>query len=799
MIPELFLALAGVPGDCFVIKPFESPLHPTRFAVNEIFAMSNAEQAQISRLLKVGLAINCLRKFVDLVHGDDAADDDLSHGFSKRSSDRNRTCAYLRALANSLSSEILSSYEELLVELEREVLRARIEPHAIAIEGFLGKWTIALPGLCEALKRVIEHREDDRDRGFMKGAKLIDEVQFRYRACGSFETKEMLRKVRRAVMGQFYKHCFAWMAFGTLTEDFLRQDRGRDRQRRGGSFFIGRVCDEEEEAMMDVGVSAGIDEFSNHKGSFQDDDYLENAKELPSDGGAASWRDAFAVKIEQTPKRMSASDAEAVHFVGRCVRAMRLHKRALELRRRRNFDSHGSVNFNKANIDSFLDMHASETARDIENIVLGISQTDDELSQPINDGEDDFDDFSALAIVVNRAKVRVSKRLGEIIDAETYALSRFDDDFKTEKSTSSSSSSSFVMDTFASLRNFFLLQRGDIFASLLDDENSIFVLPEHDSSAMKSSNNYFASKKRVDAAWQDALAMNSFDGASERFSLKRLSSSSNKNTSTLNEDEVSKGNEIPSYDGFHDVYMIYERVWPVGLLVTDFALERYGTIFKSLFRLRRARSALSRVWQNISRHNRTNVRETSGAFDYSTTDANGLLLKARSAIDFTLRNWEQYASEDVISHRWSLFTKSMDSHNNSDFEKATKSHREFIVSVSRELFVNDGGSRKHNTIGNVEKTIAETANLAFALEFLSREYRDINGRSNSANDKSDEDLDTKLYHNEHIVTKAERIESRALECNTLLCAALRADVLGISDVSLGEKVNALLFRLEFNQ
>ena len=68
---------------------------------------------------------------------------------------------------------------------------------------------------------------------------------------------------------------------------------------------------------------------------FQDDDYLENAKILPTDGGASAWRDAFAVKIEQTPKRMSASDAEAVHFVGRCVRALRLHRRALELRRRK--------------------------------------------------------------------------------------------------------------------------------------------------------------------------------------------------------------------------------------------------------------------------------------------------------------------------------------------------------------------------------------------------------------------------------------------------------------------------------
>jgi len=202
---------------------------------------------------------------------------------------------------------------------------------------------------------------------------------------------------------------------------------------------------------------------------FQDDDYLENAKILPTDGGASAWRDAFAVKIEQTPKRMSASDAEAVHFVGRCVRALRLHRRALELRRRKKFGSIKETNAKKADIDAFLEEHARETGKEIESLVLGIrddeSKNTEKNEAAINDGEDDFDDFTSLAVVVNKAKRRVSKKLGEVIDSETYDVN------------DKSASSSFVTETFASLRNFFLLQRGDIFSSLLDDEDSIFSYP----------------------------------------------------------------------------------------------------------------------------------------------------------------------------------------------------------------------------------------------------------------------------------------------------------------------------------
>ena len=793
MISELLLALSGIPGDIIAHQPYQSSSVPDRFAISskamESGIVSHCERDLLEkRLLPIAHAACVLKRFVER---EEEKRRSASSFVSSSSS-----CAYRRAVVTAVDRMVLQPYESRLCHLEQKILKGSIEPNANAIEEFLGEFSASLIGVKEALKRVmLEDGEGEEDDGFY-GAKLLDELAFRYRQCGCFETKNALRVVRRFAMRAFYGHCFAWLAFGSVVEEkcfgTLRESN-EGMRRRKGSFFIGAVREEDvmtrrlERLEMnkddeDDGMNEEEMKYTDEHQSryFQDDDYLENAKTLPSDGGAAAWRDAFAVKIEQTPKRMSASDAEAVHFVGRCVRALRLHRRALELRRRKKFGSIKNTNARKADIDAFLDEHARETGKDIESLVLGIrdESTTASESEPIdiNDGEDDFDDFSSLAVVVSRAKERVSKKLGEVIDSETYDVN------------GTSAASSFVMETFASLRNFFLLQRGDIFASLLDEENSIFIVPESETSG---SNNAKSTKKRIETAWEDAVADNTYDGASERFSLKRGDKFSEQPKS------------MRSYDGFDDVYMSYERAWPVGLLVTDFALEKYGALFKSLFRLRRARSALSRVWQNISRQNRSTVaflRNNNGN-DYES-NANGIILRARTAIDFALRNWEQYASEDVIAHRWSSFTQSIsastsDENTAVDFEKATKAHREFIVSVSRELFVKDGvfTRKKKKDASDVEKAVAEISNLAFALELLSREYRDINSKENGE-ETSDEQ---KLHANEHLVAKTEHVLSRAQECSALLCAALRSDVLGISDIALQDKVDALLFRLEFNK
>jgi hypothetical protein len=795
MISELLLALSGIPGDIIAHQPYQSSSAPDRFVISsramESGIVSQCERDLLEkRLLPIAHAACVLKRFVER---EEEKRRSASSFVSSSSS-----CAYRRAVVTAVDRMVLQPYESRLCHLEQKILKGSIEPNANAIEEFLGEFSASLIGVKEALKRVmLEDGEGEEDDGFY-GAKLLDELAFRYRQCGCFETKNALRVVRRFAMRAFYGHCFAWLAFGSVVEEkcfgTLRESN-EGMRRRKGSFFIGAVReedvmtrrlerlemnkDDEDDDMKEEEMKYTDEHQSRY---FQDDDYLENAKILPSDGGAAAWRDAFAVKIEQTPKRMSASDAEAVHFVGRCVRALRLHRRALELRRRKKFGSIKDTNARKADIDAFLDKHARETGKDIESLVLGIrdESTTASESEPIdiNDGEDDFDDFASLAVVVSRAKERVSKKLGEVIDSETYDVN------------GTFASSSFVMETFASLRNFFLLQRGDIFASLLDDENSIFIVPESEKSGTNSAK---STKKRIETAWEDAVADNTYDGASERFSLKR------------GDKFLEQPNSMSSYDGFDDVYMSYERAWPVGLLVTDFALEKYGALFKSLFRLRRARSALSRVWQNISRQNRSTVailrNNNSDGNDYES-NANGIILRARTAIDFALRNWEQYASEDVIAHRWSSFTQSIspstsDENTAADFEKATKAHREFIVSVSRELFVKDGvfTRKKKKDASDVEKAVAEISNLAFALELLSREYRDINSKENGE-EASDEQ---KLRANEHLVTKTEHVLSRAQECSALLCAALRSDVLGISDIALQDKVDALLFRLEFNK
>jgi len=474
MISDLLLALSGIPGDIIVHESYTSPTTPDRFIISsramEMDIVLPFERDLLEkRLLPLAFAVKVLKEFAER---EDAkrrmrSSDDDTNGVSIQS--EHHLCAYRRGLLSGIDQAVLQPYEERLLLLEQKILKGQIEPNANAIEEFLGEFTVSVIGTMDALKKIIEEEEED---GFY-GAKLLDELAFRYRQCGSFETKRALRILRRFAMRAFYGHCFVWLAFGTVAEEQqIRRDFGGRRRREvnnKGSFFIGAVREEdvmtqrlerlemnEEEEKYDDddekedSMMRNADEEYQIR-YFQDDDYLENAKILPTDGGASAWRDAFAVKIEQTPKRMSASDAEAVHFVGRCVRALRLHRRALELRRRKKFGSIKETNAKKADIDAFLEEHARETGKEIESLVLGIrddeSKNTEKNEAAINDGEDDFDDFTSLAVVVNKAKRRVSKKLGEVIDSETYDVN------------DKSASSSFVTETFASLRNFFLLTR----------------------------------------------------------------------------------------------------------------------------------------------------------------------------------------------------------------------------------------------------------------------------------------------------------------------------------------------------
>jgi hypothetical protein len=338
MISDLLLALSGIPGDIIVHESYTSPQTPDRFIISsramEMDIVLPFERDLVEkRLLPLAHAVKVLKEFVER---EDAkrrmrSSDDDNTGVSIQS--EHHLCAYRRGLLSGIDQAVLQPYEERLLLLEQKILKGQIEPNANAIEEFLGEFTVSIVGTMDALKKIIEDEEED---GFY-GAKLLDELAFRYRQCGSFETKRALRILRRFAMRAFYGHSFVWLAFGTVAEEQqIRRDFGRRRREvnNKGSFFIGAVreedmmtqrlerldMNEEEEEKYDDdekedSMMKNTDEYQIRY--FQDDDYLEKAKILPTDGGASAWRDAFAVKIEQTPKRMSASDAEAVHFVGR--------------------------------------------------------------------------------------------------------------------------------------------------------------------------------------------------------------------------------------------------------------------------------------------------------------------------------------------------------------------------------------------------------------------------------------------------------------------------------------------------
>ena len=250
MISDLLLALSGTPGDIIVHESYTSPSMPDRFIINskamEMDIVLPFERDLVEkRLLPLAHAVKVLKEFVereDAKRRMRSSDDDTT-GVVIQS--EHHLCAYRRGLLSGIDQAVLQPYEERLLLLEQKILKGQIEPNANAIEEFLGEFTVSIVGTMDALKKIIEEEEED---GFY-GAKLLDELAFRYRQCGSFETKRALRILRRFAMRAFYGHCFVWLAFGTVAEEQqIRRDFGGRRRRElnnKGSFFIGAVREED--------------------------------------------------------------------------------------------------------------------------------------------------------------------------------------------------------------------------------------------------------------------------------------------------------------------------------------------------------------------------------------------------------------------------------------------------------------------------------------------------------------------------------------------------------------------------
>lgn len=157
MVPEVLLALLGVPGEVIVLVP-PADGGPERFRVSpDLPFLEPPERVSLDRLVSLGYAFRCLEAFVSRENeaGTLAAVGSTPGGGGGGGS------LYRRALAAGVS-EVLGSYEAAILRLEQDILRGVTPAMPAALESALSGFALVLPALHATLRPVIESDGEKR-------------------------------------------------------------------------------------------------------------------------------------------------------------------------------------------------------------------------------------------------------------------------------------------------------------------------------------------------------------------------------------------------------------------------------------------------------------------------------------------------------------------------------------------------------------------------------------------------------------------------------------------------------------
>ena len=202
MVPEVLLALLGVPGEVITLVPATSDGGRERFRVSpDLPFLEPPERASLDRLVSLGYAFRCLERFV--AREDEAgttaatAPSDGTHfAFNTPASGGS---LYRRALAAGVS-EVLASYECAILRLEQDILRGVTPALPAALESALSGFALVLPALHATLRPVIERPD-------LKGAPLLHHLHAAALAAGAPQLESALRSLRARCYRAMYQQC----------------------------------------------------------------------------------------------------------------------------------------------------------------------------------------------------------------------------------------------------------------------------------------------------------------------------------------------------------------------------------------------------------------------------------------------------------------------------------------------------------------------------------------------------------------------------------------------------------------
>jgi len=557
MIPDLLLALMGVPGDVFTLHTDENG-DETLAVTKDVDFIKIHERARLDALVEIGGAYRALDRL--------ARSETTRAAFSDAPSS-----LYRRALAIAIV-ERLGAYEAMILNLEQDALRRGAASGALnAIESALRDERVVLPSMCEQYGDVFDAKAP------LRGAAVIRRARETWLRAGHPAARATFERAYRRVNHVMMQQVLGWCAHGTVVdpsdEFFVRALDGK-----------GRTEAEAEEERR------GVD----------DDD----------DDGSGVWHESHRVALERIPPGVELSTAEAISFIGRGVRVLTHPTKSASIRG--HFDA---------------EAYASRATRRVRALAAAPA----------------FDP-RAFEAEVEGMRAEIAEALGEVLLRESGLVSHL-----------------------AAMREFYLLGKGDLYATFLDEARDLLALPPKPGSATRELSTHF--NQAIASAYpaDDGESQSNFRVV---YASALTRSEEETTTSATPSSAFMPRARVPEYDAWDGIGLECDIQWPMGIFLTKDTIDRYKTMFKYALRLRRAQFDLQDAWIRLRRSGLSRT------------------LRLRHAMYQLIENWRTYIHVDVIETEYKKMVDIIAG--TTDFNACALAHRQYLASVVAHSFIDVG-------------------------------------------------------------------------------------------------------------
>lgn len=472
------------------------------------------------------------------------------------------------------------------------------------------------------------------ERDGICGGRLLNLLHKRCH-CGVPELQTCIQRLLWHGHQVMYNQLTSWMVYGILHDQY-------------GEFFISRQEDRDSE----------------HESSHVD--MLEKLARMSiNDASLADWHLGFHISLDMLPEYISMRVAESILFAGKAVRVLR----------------------NPSPTFCFQDKPKG-------------SQTSPGFKGHFSSQKDTKSIGEKLLPQVEADKIE--SMLQDLKESSEFHKRSFESSVDTIRAIAASHLWQLVVvranldGHLKALKDYFLLAKGDLFQSFLEESRQLMRLPPRQSTAeadlmvpfqlaaiktIGDEDQYFS---RV------SLRMPSFGVAVKpsQVDLPKAKSYTDGDLAVL----LDSSSEM-SLDGWDGIALEYSIDWPLQLFFTQDVLSRYGKIFQYLLRLKRTQMELEKSWASVMHQDHTDfAKRRNDRVNCSISQQRRQRFRpmwhVREHMAFLIRNLQFYIQVDVIESQWNILqARIQDSH---DFTELVSFHQEYLSALISQSFLDIG-------------------------------------------------------------------------------------------------------------